>query len=217
MLDIKDPGAAVTARGMTDWVGVDMPKSTCLLCGASPCKRTRGLCPPCYYRVKTRGELDKYPRKKLPFAEHLETAKSNETAEGCWPWPGGLSEGGYSSTSVGSHCSSAHIVAWTQANGPVPTGMELDHVCHTRSESCLGGGTCLHRRCVRPDHLEPVTRLEQQRRRKDFQSPTCKNGHDRAEHSVQQQHSGDGKWYRHCVLCRKNNQHARYLRSLRKT
>lgn len=194
-----------------------MPKSTCLICGASPGK-SRGLCTPCYYHARHVGELETYPRKKRSFAEHLEIAKSNETADGCWPWPGALSEGGYAgSVTFGGRVSAAHIASWVQANGPVPAGMELDHLCHTYSESCLGGGTCLHRRCVRACHLEPVTRLEQQRRRKDFQSPTCKNGHDRAEHSVMQQHSSDGKWYRHCVLCRKNNHHARYLRSLRKT
>lgn len=38
-----------------------------------------------------------------------------------------------------------------------PSGLELDHLCHTNSQECTGGDTCLHRRCVNPDHLEPVT------------------------------------------------------------
>lgn len=38
----------------------------------------------------------------------------------------------------------AHIVFYERAHGPVPAGLQLDHICRNR-------------RCVNPDHLEPVT------------------------------------------------------------
>ena len=47
----------------------------------------------------------------------------------------------------------AYRVSWERANGPVPDGLELDHLCRNPS-------------CVRPDHLEPVTHGENLRRGK---------------------------------------------------
>jgi hypothetical protein len=45
----------------------------------------------------------------------------------------------------------AHIASWVIANGPVPAGMTLDHLCRNT-------------RCIRPSHLECVTRPENSRR-----------------------------------------------------
>ena len=39
----------------------------------------------------------------------------------------------------------AHILMWEDVNGPVPDGLELDHLCRNRW-------------CIAPGHLEPVTR-----------------------------------------------------------
>jgi hypothetical protein len=39
----------------------------------------------------------------------------------------------------------AHVVAWEAVNGPVPDGMDLDHLCRVRA-------------CRNPEHLEPVIR-----------------------------------------------------------
>lgn len=45
----------------------------------------------------------------------------------------------------------AYANAWELANGPVPDGLELDHLCMNPS-------------CVNVDHLEPVTHQENMRR-----------------------------------------------------
>jgi hypothetical protein len=54
-----------------------------------------------------------------------------------------------------------HVVAWERENGPVPDGLELDHLCRVR-------------RCINPNHLEPVTHAENMRR---AMSDFCKRGH----------------------------------------
>ena len=66
---------------------------------------------------------------------------------GCWLWTGALNSGGYGSFSVDGRARSAHVVMYELFVGPVPNGLELDHLCRVRH-------------CVNPDHLEPVTRRE---------------------------------------------------------
>ncbi len=47
----------------------------------------------------------------------------------------------------------AHRSAYELFIGPIPDGFTVDHECHNRDETCPGGPSCLHRRCVNPEHL----------------------------------------------------------------
>lgn len=78
--------------------------------------------------------------RALPRRERFWTRvdKSGE----CWLWVGSLDQDGYGK--YGRPTMRAHIFAYTTEVGPVPDGLELDHLCRNR-------------RCVRPLHLEPVT------------------------------------------------------------
>jgi hypothetical protein len=61
----------------------------------------------------------------------------------------------------------AHIHAWTGARGPVPDGLEIDHLCRRRN-------------CIALHHLEAVTREENERRkswRYRTRRKTCPAGH----------------------------------------
>lgn len=58
---------------------------------------------------------------------------------------------------------------WTALVGPIPSGLQLDHLCRTRH-------------CVNPDHLEPVSQQENNRRGESRSSirarqTECINGH----------------------------------------
>ena len=64
----------------------------------------------------------------------------------CWVWTGCIGRDGYGRFNAGQRTTiRAHIWAYRRYIGPVPARLTLDHLCRNR-------------RCVRPDHLEPVTR-----------------------------------------------------------
>jgi hypothetical protein len=65
----------------------------------------------------------------------------------CWVWLGAPTSTGYGSVSIGNVTYRAHRVSYQIHIGPIPDGLQLDHVCRNRI-------------CVRPSHLEPVTNQE---------------------------------------------------------
>jgi hypothetical protein len=67
--------------------------------------------------------------------------------DGCWLWTGAKTPYGYGKILTFRSIRVAHRVLYEALVGPVPEGMELDHLCRTPA-------------CVRPDHLEPVSHRE---------------------------------------------------------
>ena len=88
----------------------------------------------------------------------------------CWTWQGRLNKSGYGRVGVGTgRDMPVHRWVYEQLCGPIPTGMELDHLCRNRA-------------CVAPNHLEPVTRQENARRAREAMErgahkDVCKYGH----------------------------------------
>jgi hypothetical protein len=65
----------------------------------------------------------------------------------CWIWLRVKTAQGYGCTRYRGAYTSAHIAMFKLFGGVIPKGMQLDHLCKVRD-------------CVRPDHLEVVTPLE---------------------------------------------------------
>ena len=72
----------------------------------------------------------------------------------CWLWPGKVDLRGYAK--IGSK--PAHRAVYEALVGPIPPGLQIDHLCHVRH-------------CMNPTHLEAVTPEENQARSLGQQPP----------------------------------------------
>jgi len=105
----------------------------------------------------------------------------------CWIWTHGLSLGGrYGALRVDGRMQAAHRVSYEMARGPIPAGLELDHLCRNT-------------RCVRPDHLEPVTHAENMSR--GIQAATVRNRRGRCARHDEPMSRASGSWV--CRSCRR--------------
>lgn len=88
----------------------------------------------------------------------------------CWVWIGYVDkQTGYAKYKKTGRSRSSHQVAYEYLIGPVPEGLQLDHLCRVRH-------------CVNPAHLEPVTGKINTLRGTSFSAKNaakthCKNGH----------------------------------------
>lgn len=73
-------------------------------------------------------------------------------SDDCWLWKGNTTSNGYGQFFVARQALIAHRYSHELHVGPIPAGLEIDHLCNVRA-------------CVRPDHLEPVTHAENMRRK----------------------------------------------------
>lgn len=76
--------------------------------------------------------------------------------DSCWLFTGARTGWGYGNFYMGHRYYGAHKAAYLLFVGPVPEGMEVDHLCHVRTD-CAGGIECPHRACANPSHLALAT------------------------------------------------------------
>lgn len=109
--------------------------------------------------------------------------------KGCWEWAGNLSKDGYSKI----WGTGGHRISYQAYVGPIGMGLDIDHLCRNR-------------KCINPEHLEPVTRKENFIRgdnisalkRKAADRTHCRKGHELTKENIYIKPSDGARLCRKC-------------------
>lgn len=134
-----------------------------------------------------------------PWATRLFAKIKQDPETDCWNWTASIRQG-YGQIWTPSRPGprrilQAHRAMYELANGTIPDGLDLDHLCRNTL-------------CVNPEHLEPVTRRENVLRgeglpAQNARRDTCSQGHPLVK---------PAKGPRYCPACRSRRQ-AEYRRA----
>lgn len=137
--------------------------------------------------------LERFEEKYLP-----------EPNTGCWLWHGARQTAGYGRFVIKYVGHMAHRVSYELYKGPIPEGLHLDHLCRVPE-------------CVNPEHLEPVTQAENNRRGngyagRNLRKTSCKRGHEFTADNIIPKRGG-----RECRTCTNMLANAGYYRRTGRT
>ena len=126
-------------------------------------------------------------------------ASRSVAVDGCVVWSGYVSDDGYGYITFKGSTITTHKLAFESVVGPVPDGLEIDHLCRNRA-------------CWNPDHLEAVTHQENMRRAAQHwnrRRETCPRGHELVEENLYEYRGA-----RACRACRRDARRRHYRRSV---
>jgi hypothetical protein len=174
-------------------------KSTCLIKGCKRPVHGRGYCHRHYEYLRVYGRpvpmtgeerFWSHVNKDGPMPEPGTLAYERGLGQ-CWLWTDQTDSLGYGWFYLSYKRRPAHRFAYELLKGPIPDGLEPDHLCRVHA-------------CVNPSHLEPVTHRENVLRGEALSARRarqthCKNGHPFDEENTHISRKGE----RICRACRR--------------
>lgn len=126
---------------------------------------------------------------RLLLSSHIEKNAAGPQDSHCWIWDGSVNKGGYGVIGLeggrGAGTALTHRVSYEHFVGSIPDDMTIDHLCEVK-------------RCIRPGHLEVVTRAENTRR-KYIRNGRCRQGHVMDEANTYRRPGSTGTRCRACA------------------
>lgn len=118
--------------------------NACRVHGCEGLLEARSLCKTHYRRWQRHGDPNVTLRTVHKGTPSERFWKRVEKSTACWVWQGRVARNGYGIFSIRKKTHVAHRFAYLDTVGPIPSGIQLDHLCHNR-------------RCVHPAHLRFAT------------------------------------------------------------
>lgn len=145
----------------------------------------------------------------LTYESYIAARVEKIPESGCWIWSRRIDVSGYGEILLKNKYWKAHRVSYHYYVGPIPEGMEIDHLCRVRC-------------CVNPYHLEAVTGKENRRRGRGnggiLSTPVthCRYGHaltpDNIYYHKRARSIGGNPW-RQCRVCKRAQQRSLYWKA----
>lgn len=120
-------------------------RGTCKHPGCVAPHSCKGYCSNHYNRWRRGTDMDA-PLRIRAATEHERFWEKVVKTPACWEWTGAKFRGYGVFRSQGKNCL-AHRFSFMEANGEIPNGMEVDHMCFNKG-------------CVNPEHLRLLTHSE---------------------------------------------------------
>lgn len=118
---------------------------------------------------------------------------------GCWEWIGSLTApNGYAQIGINGDKIVVHNLVYELLIGKMDDGLEPDHIC-------------LIKRCVNPEHIEPVTHSENVKRAQSLlpKKTHCPSGHEYVGDNL---YVNPNTEFKHCRKCQSERNDARALK-----
>ena len=108
--------------------------------------------------------------------------------DGCWIWTSSVVRG-YGTFAVQTRKDvKAHRLAYEMWVGPIPEGLQIDHLCDNKL-------------CVNPDHLKPATARENTLRSNNPAAQNARKTHCKRGHEFTPENTYMDKHMRNCRKC----------------